>query len=72
MIFKVKTLILVIMMYRIYRKQSRKVKKTIMCTFHKQWPNHVVIIFYHTYESIKINLTKLMNEISDLINTEYR
>ena len=43
-----------------------------MCAFQKQWPNHVVIIFYHTYESIKINLTKLMNEISDLINTENR
>ena len=61
---KLETLILVIMMYRVYQKKSRKVKKNIMCALNKQRQNRIVIIFYHTYLYIKINLIKLMNLIN--------
>ena len=53
------------------RKKSRKVKKQIMCAFNKQRQNCVVRYYLLTYISAyQSQLTKLMNEISNLINID--
>ena len=70
---KLQMLILVTMMYKqtLSEKKSRKVKKKIMCAFNKQRQNCVVRYHLLTYISAyQSQLTKLMNEISNLINID--